>query len=187
MRLTMAPYCAAIRPADWVPAMPSAWPLCAAGRGPGEAGRGEGLRAGEPQTARRAGRRREDADGRARMPALPDMLLAHALADARTDLIAGNGGRQELTARQLGMAFGHRDQGRQRDGADMQDALTMDVVELEALHLRPIDQRRMRRRQALAGAPDRGRAGGVERRAGLAQDAAPFEIDAVDRAADRIA
>ncbi len=158
-----------------------------AGRlGAGDAERVDGLLGGEPQAARRARSRREDADGRARMPALPDMLLAHALADARTDLVAGDSGRQEVAAGKLGMAFGHRNQGRQRDGADMQNALAMDVVEFEALNLRPVDQRRMGRRQALAGPPDRGRAGGVERRAGLAQDAAPFEIDAVDRAADRI-
>ena len=63
MRLTMAPYCAAIRPAACVPAMPSACTVCSAS-------------SSEP--ARGAGGGREHAERRAGMPALADMLLAHA-------------------------------------------------------------------------------------------------------------
>ena len=77
-------------------------------------------------------------------------------------------------------------QRRQGDRADMQHALAVHVVELEALNQRAVDQRGMRRRQPLRRAPDAAGLGGVERAERRAQDAAPFEIGAVERAAERI-
>ena len=65
----------------------------------GDAERVHGLLGVEAERARRAGGGREHADGRARVPALADVLLAHAHADARTDLVAGDRGGQELAAR----------------------------------------------------------------------------------------
>ena len=112
----------------------------------GNAKRVHGGVGGKSQRPRRAGRRREHADRGAGMPALADMLLAHAQADARADLIAGDGGGEKIAAGQFGMALRHRDQRRQRDRADMQDRGAMHVVELEALHLRAVDQGRVRRR-----------------------------------------
>ena len=162
MRLTMAPYCAAIRPAACVPAMPSACTVCS------------GV---EPQAARGAGRRGEHADRRARVPALPDVLLAHAHADARPDLVAGDRGGEEFAPAQLGVAFGDREQRRQGDRADVQHARAMHVVELEALHLRAVDERRVRRREPLA-CPRPLRRGLIDRRQRILQDAAPFQVRA---------
>ena len=132
MRLTIAPYCAAISPADCVPAMPSACTVCSASSR--SAARG----------ARRGGKH---AERRARMPALADVLRPHADADARADLVAGDRRGQEFPAAHARRGFGDRDQRRQHDRADVQHALAMHVVELEALHLRAVDQRRVRRRQ----------------------------------------
>ena len=82
--------------------------------------------------------------------------------------------------------FGDRDQRRQRDRADMQHALAMHVVELEALDQRAVDQRGMRRRQKLRRSPHAAGFGRVELAERRPQDAAPFEIAAVERAAERI-
>src|SRR5262249_19508365 len=60
------------------------------------------------------------------------------------------------------------------------------VVELEALHLSAVDERRIGRGQRLRRAPDRGRARGIEAAERRLQDAAPFERGAIDRAAERI-
>ena len=62
----------------------------------------------------------------------------------------------------------------------------MHVVELEALHLRPVDQRRVRRGEPQAGAPHRRGAGCVELAERPLQDRAPGLAGAVDAAADRI-
>ena len=120
------------------------------------------------------------------MPALADMFLAHALADARTDLVAGERRDQQLAPGQIGVALRHREQRRQRDGADMQHADAMHVVELEALHLRAVDQRGIGRGQRLAGAPDRRRARGVEFPERVLENPAPFQLGAVDGAAERV-
>src|ERR1700676_3467534 len=112
MRLTMAPYCAAIRPDDWVPAMPSACTVVSAS-----------------SLSPRAGRGRENPDRGAGMPALADMLLAHAKANARTDLVAGDGRGEEIAAGQLRVALGNGDQRRQRHRADMEHRLAVHVVE----------------------------------------------------------
>ena len=75
MRLTMAPNCAAISPADCVPAMPSACTAWSGGRRSAAAAPAAGG---------------EHADGGAGMPALADMFRPHAHADARADLVAGD-------------------------------------------------------------------------------------------------
>ena len=97
----------------------------------------------ERQRARRRRCRGKDADSRAGVPALADMLRTHAQADARSDFIAGERRRDEILAGKLRTRFRRRDQRRQRHGADMQDALAVHVVEFEALHLGAIDQSRM--------------------------------------------
>ena len=70
------------------------------------------------------------------MPALADMLLPHAPSDARADLVAGHRGGEKVPSAQVGVALRYRDQRGQRDRAHVQHALAMNVVELEALHLR---------------------------------------------------
>ncbi len=115
--------------------------------GAGDAERMHGLLRREPQRRRGAGRRREHADGRAGMPALADMLGPHAEADPRPDLVAGDRGAQEIASAHARPHFDDREQRRQRHRADMEHAGTMDVVELEALHQRAVDERRMRRGQ----------------------------------------
>ena len=151
-----------------------------------DAERMHGLLRIEPKSARRAGRGREHADGRAGVPALADMFLAHALADARADLVARDGGGEEFAAGETVVAFRRRDQRRQRHRADMQHGLAVHVVEFEALHLGAVGERRMRRRQALVSAPDRCGARGIDAFERPAQDLAPFEIGAVNGAAERI-
>ena len=120
------------------------------------------------------------------MPALSDMLRTHAFADARADFVAGDRRAQEIAAAHAGMQLGHRQKRRQGDRADMQHALAVHVVELEALDERAVDQRGMRRRQPLRRSPYAAGLGGVEFAERRAQDAAPFEIGAVERAAERI-
>jgi len=68
----------------------------------------------------------------------------------------------------------------------MEYRLAVYVVELEPLHLRAVEERRMRRGQFSVRAPDRGRARRIEFLERAAQDAAPFEIGAIDGAAERI-
>src|SRR3979490_2302653 len=92
MRFTIAPYCAAISPAACVPAMPSACTVLSASSFKPRAARVE-LQAARPPRARR-----ENAERRARVPALADVLGPHAQSHARADLVAGDGGRQELAA-----------------------------------------------------------------------------------------
>ena len=152
----------------------------------GDAERVHGLVGVELQSARGARGGGEHAERGARMPALRDVLGAHADADARSDLVARDRRGQEFLAAHAGSHFGDRDQRRQHHRADVQHALAVHVVELEALHLRAVDERRVRRRQFLSGAPHRARLRGVELAEALLQDAAPFEVGAVNRAAERI-
>ena len=74
----------------------------------GDAERVHGLVGGEAQGGGRARRGGKHADGRAGMPALPDMLRAHAFADARADLVAGDRRAQEIAAAHAGVQLGHR-------------------------------------------------------------------------------
>ena len=74
------------------------------------------------------------------------MLWPHAQADARSDFIPGERRGDEILPRKSRMRFSNRDERRQRYGANMQDALTVHVVEFEPLHLSAIDQSRMCRR-----------------------------------------
>ena len=98
MRLTMAPYCAAISPADCVPAMPSACTVCSA----------------ESRKAAAAPAAAENTPTVApECQPCADMLRAHAFADARADLVAGDGGAQEIAAAHAGPQLGDREQRRQ--------------------------------------------------------------------------
>ena len=105
---------------------------------------------------------------------------------ARADLVAGDGGGQEFGAGEARMTFGDGDQRRQRDCADMEHALAMHIVEFKTLDLRAIDESGMRRRELSIGPPDRCRARRIKLLQRLPQDAAPFEIGAVDGATERI-
>ncbi len=141
-----------------------------AGRlGAGDAERMDGRVRRQPQRRRGAGGGREHADGGAGMPALADMLRPHAQADPRPDLVAGDGGAHEIAPAHAGPQLGDREQRRQGHRAHMQHAGAVHVVELEALHQGAVDQRRMRRRQPLSGAPHR--AGGAWCRARRASSA----------------
>ncbi len=80
------------------------------------------------------------------MPALPDMLLPHAQAHARADLVARDGGAQEL-APVHSAELGDRDQSRQHHRAHVQHAFAVHVVQLEPLDLRAVRERRVRRRE----------------------------------------
>jgi hypothetical protein len=153
---------------------------------PGDAERMHGRIGGEPQSAGRAGRGRIDADRGAGMPALADMLLPHAAPDAGADLVAGDRGGDEFLSREAGMALRHGDERGQRDGTHVQHAVAMHVVELEALHLRAVDQRGVRRGEAQRRPPHQGGARLIERFERRAQDATPFEPGAIDCAAERI-
>ena len=121
------------------------------------------------------------------MPALADVLLAHADADARADLVAGDGRRQQLRAGHVVLLLGHGKQRRERDGADVQHALSMHVVELEGMHLRAVDQRRIRGRQPQAGPPYRRAVPRlIDAGERIADDPAPRQVDAVERAPERV-
>src|ERR1019366_8839570 len=68
----------------------------------------------------------------------------------------------------------------------MQHPDDMHVVQFEALHLRPVDERRMRRRQLLRSAPDRAGLCGIKLTKPPLQYAAPLEMRAIQTAAQRI-
>ena len=147
------------------------------------------LRRIETQRGRRARRRRKHADGRARMPALSDVLRSHAQADARADFVAGHARAQKLAAAHArigGQRLGDREDRRQRDRADMQHARAMHVVELEALDHRAVDERRVRRRELHRHAPHAAALGRIDFRERVRQNPAPLEARAEQRAAERI-
>lgn len=114
------------------------------------------------------------------------MLLTHAQPDARSDLVAGNGGGEKVAAGELYVAFRHRDQRRQGHCADVQHGLAVHVVKLEALDLCAVDQCRMVRGEPAIRAPNRSGPRGIEPLQRFTQDSAPFEIGAINRAAERI-
>jgi hypothetical protein len=68
----------------------------------------------------------------------------------------------------------------------VQHALTMNIVELEALNERAIDQRGMRCGQAFRRSPHAAGFCGVEPGKRCQQDPDPFEHDSVKRASKRI-
>ena len=140
----------------------------------------------EPQRRRSAGGGREHADGRAGVPALADMLWPHAQADPRPDLIAGDGGAQEIAAAHAGPQFGDREQRRQGHRAHMQHAGAVHVVEFEALHQGAVDERRMGRGQPTGGAPHRAGRGGIEPGERREQDLAPRQAGAEHGTAQRV-
>ncbi len=104
----------------------------------------------------------------------------------RADLVAGDCGREEIPAAHAGPQFGDGEKGGEGDGADMENALTMHVVELEALDERAVDEGGMRRGEPRIGAPDAAAGRAVDRGQRLHQEAAPFEPGAEDGAAERI-
>src|SRR5450432_3964565 len=120
------------------------------------------------------------------MPALPNMLWAHAFADARADFVAGDGGSQEIAATEAGAQLRYRQQRRQSDRANVKDSLAMDIIEFEALNKGAINQRRMRRRQKLRRAPHAAGFCNVEPAESCPKNPAPFQIAAIKRAAQRI-
>src|SRR6185437_6008068 len=101
---------------------------------------------GQMQCRSRAGHCGKHSDGRAGVPALPDMLLAHAFADAWAYFVARDSRPQEIAAAKAGPQFRYGKERWQGHRADVQDTLAMNIVELEALNERAIDQRGMRRR-----------------------------------------
>ena len=113
------------------------------------------------------------------------MLLAHALAYARADLVAGDSGGEKFPTGQV-VALGDRDQRGQGDCAHVQRTFAVDVVELEALHRGAVGERGMRGGEAQPRAPDRGRARLVERCERRLQDATPLELRAIDGATEGI-
>src|SRR2546430_10297512 len=61
-------------------------------------------------------RSRENAQCRARVPALPEMLRAHAQAHPRADLVARDRRGDELLAAEVAAQLGEREERRQDDG-----------------------------------------------------------------------
>src|SRR5258706_13981649 len=60
----------------------------------------------------------------------------------------------------------------------------MHIVKLEALYLGAVRERRVWRRKAFGSSPYRATAGSLKRTERLAQDPAPFEMRAIERAAE---
>jgi hypothetical protein len=124
------------------------------GLGGGDAEDVHGLLGGKAKGGGSAGGSGKNADRGARVPALANMLRAHAEADTWADLVARDGGGEEVPAGDGGPQLGDREHGRKRHGAHVQHTSAMDVVELEALHERAVGERCVRGRKAPAGAPD---------------------------------
>src|SRR5665213_380307 len=103
------------------------------------------LLARKAQASRCTRRSGKHADGRTRMPALPDMLRTHAFADARTNFVAGDGRPQEIAAVETRTNFCNCKKRRQSHRTNVQHTLPMHIVELKALNKGTVDQRRMRR------------------------------------------
>src|SRR5258708_2927156 len=120
------------------------------------------------------------------MPALADVLGSNAKADARAGLVAGSRRRQEIAAAEIAPRLGNGDQRRQHHRADVQHAGAVNVVQLEALHLRAVCQRGVRCRETLARSPHGARGTLIDGGKSAAQDAAPFEVGAIERAAERV-
>ena len=158
-----------------------------AGRlGAGNAERMHDLVGGNAQ--RRGGARDagEHPDRGAGVPALADVLRPHAQADPRADLVAGDGGAQEVAAAHARAQLGDGDERRQGHRADVQHAGPLHVVELEALHEHAVGKRRVRRAEPLLAAPHAALGRGVDARKRRHQDAAPFESGAEQGAAERV-
>ena len=105
-----------MRPAACVPAMP----------------RHERLVRREPKRASRAGRRRKGSDRGTGVPPLRNVLGSHAHADARADLVAGDGRRENVAAGLSRPDLRDGENGRKRHRTDVQHANAMHIVELES-------------------------------------------------------
>src|SRR5262249_15066430 len=111
-----------------------------AGLGAGDAERMHSLFHVECQRARGGGCRGKYAYTGPAVTDLAYMLRAHAQADARSHSISRQRRGDEILSGKLRMRFRYRDERRQCHGADMQDSLTVHVVEFKTLHLRAVDQ-----------------------------------------------
>src|SRR6266446_7466778 len=134
------------------------------GLGAGDAERVDNLVGRKAERRSGAGRRREDADSGPRVPTLDDVLLTHAHADARTDLVACYCGGQEIAAAHSRPELGDSQEGRQSHRTDMQHTLAMDIVELEALHQGAVDEGGVRRGETSVAGPNAATGGAVDRR-----------------------
>ena len=111
-----------------------------------------GLVGGQAQARCCCGRRCKRAERGRRMPALREMFLSHAHADAAAHFISGDDRGQEITTAHV-TQFAQGDHRRQDHAATMQRAAMMRVIQFETLHHGAIDQRRVRRRQAMRCCP----------------------------------
>ncbi len=152
----------------------------------GNAERVHGLLRIEPQRRCRAGGGREHADRCAGMPALADMLLSHAHADARADLVAGDGGGagspglsssawHSATAISAGRVTAPTCSTAERWTSSSSKLWTS--VPLTSAACGEDSSQRCPRPQVVRVASSAAR---------YPQDAAPFEPGAIDRAAERI-
>jgi hypothetical protein len=74
-------------------------------------------------------RRGKHSDCRARVPTLGDVLLPHAQAHPRADLVAGHSEREEFAVGQLAVLSDGHQRG-QHHGTDVQHPLPVHVVQL---------------------------------------------------------
>jgi hypothetical protein len=110
----------------------------------------------------------------------------HRHADARSHFVAGHGRGQETLAGDAAFQLGERDERGQRGGANVHRALAVNVVELEALDERAVQQCGARRRYALVGAPQPAELAVVHRHDAFDGDLAVLLACSVDTAAQRI-
>ena len=120
------------------------------------------------------------------MPALDKVLLSHADPHPGPGLVTRDRRGEEVAAAQSRPEFRNGDERRQRHGSRVQRTEPVDVVQLESLDERAVDERRVRRGELQRGAPDAAGRGGVDRVERAHQDAAPFQVDGVERAAERV-
>jgi hypothetical protein len=128
----------------------------------------------------------EYAQRRARMPARRDVRGAHAQPDARPDLVAGNRGRQELPSGHAWRALRDREQRGDYDRPHVKHARAVHVVQLETLHGGAVRERRVGGGELPARAPDDAFACRVHSGEHILQYAAPLQVRAVKRAAERV-
>ena len=153
----------------------------------GDAERVHGLLRRRGRGARAApGRGGEHADGGAGMPALADMLRAHAEADARPDLVAGDGGGEEIAAGKLWRGFRRPRSAPAASPRRHAARLRCTSSSSKLCTSVPLTSAACGAERRLAVPQIAGGARRVELVEGLPQDAAPFEIGAVDGAAERI-
>src|SRR5438309_140476 len=120
------------------------------------------------------------------MPTLADVFVPHAQPDARPDLVARGCGGEELAAAEIAPQLRHGEKCGEHHGADVQHTGAVHVVELEALHLRAVRERGVRRGEPFNRSPHAARCVSIHAEERAAEDAAPLELGAVERAAERV-